>query len=119
MKILLSDDSQFMRTILRSMLEKSFPGTEFIEASTGVQALNLWHEQHPDLLLLDLIMPEKGGIDVLKEIGSSQTGKVIVISALGQEKIMQEATDLGAKAFIVKPFDERKVLETINLALGR
>ena len=118
MKILLADDSQFMRTILKGMLGKAFPTTEFIEAGTGTLAVSLWREQRPDLLLLDLVMPEKGGIDVLKDIGASKTGKIIVISALGQDKIMQEATELGACALIVKPFDEKKVIEIVKTALG-
>jgi two-component system chemotaxis response regulator CheY len=119
MKILLADDSQFMRTILRTMLEKAFPGTEFLEAGTGVQAVNLWREHRPDLLLLDLVMPEKGGLEVLKDIGTAQTGKIIIISALGQDQIIEEAKSHGASAFIVKPFDEKKVVETVNLALGK
>ena len=118
MKILLADDSQFMRTILRTMLTKAMPGTEFIEANTGVQAVNLWREHRPDLMLLDLIMPEKGGIDALKEIGTVHSGKIIVISALGQDKVMEEATSLGASAFIIKPFDEKKVLDTIHQTIG-
>ena len=117
MKILLADDSQFMRTILKGMLGKAFPDTQFIEAGTGTLAVSLWREHRPELLLLDLVMPEKGGIDVLKEIGPGKTGKVIVISALGQEKIMQEAQSLGASAFIVKPFDEKNVIETVKATL--
>lgn len=117
MKILLADDSQFMRTILKSMLGKVFPDAEFTEVGTGTLAISAWQEQRPDLLLLDLVMPEKGGIDVLKEIGSSKTGAIIVISALGQEKIIEEATSLGANAFIVKPFDEKKVIETVKTTL--
>lgn len=118
MKILLADDSQFMRTILKGMLGKTFPDTEFIEAGTGTLAISLYREQSPNLLLLDLVMPEKGGIDVLKDIGAGKTCNVIVISALGQEKIMQEAIDLGASAFIVKPFDEKKVIETVKKTLN-
>lgn len=117
MKILLADDSQFMRTILKGMLGKLFPDAAFLEVGTGIEAISAWKEQHPDLLLLDLVMPEKGGIDVLKEIGSSNTGAIIVISALGQEKVMDEAVSLGASAFIVKPFDEKKVIETIKQTL--
>ncbi len=118
MKILLADDSQFMRTILKVMLEKSFQGCEFLEAGTGTAAVQLWNQHHPELMLLDLVMPEKGGIDVLKELGVARTGKVIVVSALGQEKIMEEAKQLGASAFIVKPFDEKKVIDTIKATLG-
>ncbi|MDB4978443.1 MAG: putative response regulator [Candidatus Peribacteria bacterium] len=107
-----------MRTILRTMLEKAFPGTEFFEASTGVQAMSLWHEHQPDLLLLDLVMPEKGGIEVLRETGALKAAKVIIISALGQDKIIQEAMSLGALAFIVKPFDEKQVIDTVTKAMG-
>ena len=119
MKVLLADDSQFMRTIVKGMLAKAFPNTEFIEAGTGTLAVSLWREQKPDLLLLDLIMPEKGGIDVLKDIKpSGGVAKVIIVSALGQDKIMDEAKGLGASAFIVKPFDEKKVIETVKKTLG-
>ena len=117
MKILLADDSQFMRTILKGMLEKAIPGLEFLEAGTGTDALKLWQEHTPDLLLLDIVMPEKGGIDVLKEISTAKANKVIIISALGQEHTMSEAKSLGASAFIVKPFDEKKVIETVREAL--
>ncbi len=118
MKILLADDSKFMRTILRGILEKSIQNTEYLEAGTGVETVKLAGEQNPDLILLDLIMPEKGGIDVLKEIGEAHRGKIIVVSAIGQEKVMEEALSLGAAAFIVKPFDEKKVVETVRKALG-
>ena len=119
MKILLADDSQFMRTILKGMLGKVFPDAQFLEAGTGTQTVSLWRENHPDLLLLDLVMPEKGGIDVLKEMKAiGGTGKVIVISALGQDKVMEEAKSLGSSAFIVKPFDEKKVIETVHTILG-
>jgi two-component system chemotaxis response regulator CheY len=62
-------------------------------------------------------MPEKGGIDVLKEIGKEKAKTVIVVSALGQENFMTEAMNLGACAFIVKPFDEKKVIETVKNTL--
>lgn len=118
MIILLADDSKFMRTILKGMLTKSVPeGTEFLEAGTGTETLTLLKEKDPDLLVLDLIMPEKGGIDVLRERGKAKA-KVIVVSAIGQEKVMEEATALGAVAFIVKPFDEKKVVETVRAAIG-
>lgn len=117
MKILLADDSQFMRTILKGMLSKAFPDATFVEAATGTDTLKKWREHHPDLLLLDLVMPEKGGLEVLKEIGTLRSGKVIIVSALGQEGVMQEAIALGSSAFIVKPFDEKQVLDTIRTTL--
>lgn len=114
MKILLSDDSKFMRMILRGILEKVFKNSQYVEASNGTEAIQLYKEQSPDLLLLDLVMPEKGGIEVLQELKAIKHGKIIVISALGQEKIIQEATGLGADAFIVKPFDEKLVIDVLQ-----
>ena len=118
MKILLTDDSQFMRTILKAIVVKAFADATFIEANNGKDTVTLTHEQDPDLLLLDLVMPEKGGIDVLKEVGTAKKGRIIVISALGQEKVMQEALGLGAAAFIIKPFDEKQVLDTLKKVAG-
>jgi two-component system chemotaxis response regulator CheY len=118
MKILLSDDSQFMRQILKDLLEKAYPDATFIEASTGVEALDLCLTEKPDLMILDLIMPEKVGVDVLKEIQGKYDGKVIVVSAMGQEQIIEEAKGLGAADFIVKPFEEKIVLETVARILG-
>lgn len=118
MKILLADDSQFMRTILKGIVQKTYPDAEFFDANNGKDAIQLTHEHDPDLLLLDLVMPEKGGIDVLKEVGALKKNKVVVISALGQDKVIAEARQLGAVAFIVKPFDEKKVSETIKSVLG-
>ncbi len=119
MKVLLTDDSRFMRTILKAMLEKVIPGIEYFEAGTGVEAVKLWHQHHPDLMLLDLVMPDKDGISVLRELKpGSGTGKVVVISALGQEGVMSEAKSLGASDFIVKPFDEKRVIETVKKVLG-
>lgn len=118
MRILTADDSQFMRTILKGILDKAFPGVEVIEASNGVEALELYKIKRPDVTLLDLVMPEKGGIDVLKDIGAGKTGKIFVISAIGQESVIDEAMKLGADAFIVKPFDEKKVIDAVRSATG-
>ncbi len=116
MKILLTDDSQFMRMVLKGIVEKAYPQAEFLEAGNGVEALSLYKTHAPDLLLLDLVMPEKGGIEVLKELGGKK-GAVIVISAVGQDAIMQEAKGLGADAFILKPFEEENVRETLRKVL--
>ncbi len=115
MKILLADDSQFMRTILKGILDKLNLSAEYIEAGGGIQTVELYLQHHPDLLLLDLIMPEKDGMDVLREISSQKgTGKIIIVSAIGQDKVMEEAKALGADGFIVKPFDEKKVADAIR-----
>jgi two-component system, chemotaxis family, chemotaxis protein CheY len=113
-KILIVDDSQFMRGILMDMLAAE--GHEIVEAQNGKEALEKFESAKPDLVLLDIIMPEVDGIEVLKKIG--QEAKVLVISAVGQEKMVTEAKALGALNFIVKPFENEKVLEIIKAAIS-
>ncbi|PIR62732.1 MAG: two-component system response regulator [Candidatus Pacebacteria bacterium CG10_big_fil_rev_8_21_14_0_10_42_12] len=117
-KILLADDSAFMRKVLMDILtEAGF--SDFLEAENGNQALELIEKESPDLVLLDMIMPELEGIGVLsklKELGN--TTKVIVVSAVGQDAMIEEAKNLGAFGYVVKPFEGEKVLETIKSALG-
>lgn len=112
-KILIADDSQFMRGVLKDIF--SSEGYEIIEAENGKEALDKFQIEKPDLALLDIIMPEVDGMEVLKKIGKS--AKVIVISAVGQEKMVEEAKGLGALDYIVKPFDNNKVLEVVKAAL--
>jgi two-component system chemotaxis response regulator CheY len=114
-KILIVDDSVFMRTVLKNILEND-GYKDFFEAGNGNEALEKIKAENPDLVLLDVIMPEKGGIDVLKEVGI--TSKIIMISAVGQDKIMEEARSLGAKGYIIKPFDNKLVSEEVKKVLG-
>jgi two-component system, chemotaxis family, chemotaxis protein CheY len=114
MKILITDDSQFMRGILKDLM--SSEGHVCIEAEDGNEAIKKVEQEKPDLVLLDIIMPELDGIEVLKKIGKET--KIIVISAVGQEKMVEEAKVLGAADYIVKPFDNKKVLETIKKVAG-
>lgn len=114
-KILLADDSAFMRNVLKNILQNE--GYEnFVEAHDGNDALEKISSEKPDLVLLDLIMPEKGGIEILKEVGKFK--KVLVISAIGQETVIKEAKDFGALGFIVKPFDNKQVIEEVTKALA-
>jgi two-component system, chemotaxis family, chemotaxis protein CheY len=110
MKILIADDSIYMRNVLRDILSKE--GHTLIEAENGVQAMEKFDLEKPDMVLLDIIMPQADGLEVLKKIG--KTAKVIVISAVGQEKMVEEAKDLGALDYIVKPFDNQNVLEVVK-----
>jgi two-component system, chemotaxis family, chemotaxis protein CheY len=114
MKILIADDSQFMRGVLKDIV--CTEGHECVEAQTGKEVLDKYESEKPDLLLLDIIMPEMDGVEVLKKIGKNV--KIIVISAVGQEKMVEEAKELGALDYIVKPFDSRKVTETIKAIAG-
>ena len=113
-RILIVDDSFYMRTMLKNMLTDA--GYEVVgEAPNGQTALELAKETKPDLVTLDVILPDNTGLAVLKGIRQeNQNIKVIMVSAVGQEVIINEAMELGATAYIVKPFSEEKVLDTVR-----
>jgi two-component system, chemotaxis family, chemotaxis protein CheY len=116
-RILIVDDSFYMRTMLKNMLTDA--GYEVVgEAPNGQTALQMAKETNPDLVTLDVILPDNTGLDVLKGIKQDNPDmKVIIVSAVGQEVIVNEAIENGALAYIVKPFSEDKVLETVGNAL--
>jgi two-component system, chemotaxis family, chemotaxis protein CheY len=114
-KILLVDDSEFMRGVLKEIL-KTNGFNNIVEAQYGDQALVKFMSEKPDLILLDLLMPEDGGIDVLKEIGTK--ANIIVVSKVDDENIKRRTFDLGAKGYIMKPFENQKVIDEINRVLG-
>ena len=116
-RILIVDDSFYMRTMLKNMLTDA--GYEVVgEAPNGQTALEMAKEMSPDLITLDVILPDNTGLDVLKGIKKDQPDmKVIIVSAVGQEVIVNEAKDNGALDYIVKPFSEEKVLEKVSNAL--
>ena len=114
MKILIVDDSAFMRTILKDLVSQSkWAGSEILEAENGDEAVAQCQASKPDLLLLDIVMPGKDGIEVLKEIGFNSPS-VVIVSSMGQESIIDQAKSLGAKDYIVKPFDAKQVVESLN-----
>ncbi|MEI8230159.1 MAG: response regulator [Candidatus Peregrinibacteria bacterium] len=118
MKILIVDDSAFMRTILKDLMKKAYPDAEILEAADGNEAITQYRSKRPELLLLDLIMPEKDGMEVLKEIGQESCKKIVVVSSVGQETMIEEARKLGADAYVVKPFDEKELSTTVKDVLG-
>jgi two-component system chemotaxis response regulator CheY len=110
-KILVTDDSAFMRSVLIDILgEVGF--SNFIQASNGKEALEKYEAEKPDLLILDLIMPEMDGMEVLRSIGNN--ARVLMVSAVGQDAMIDEAKNLGAKDYIVKPFDKEKIIEKMQ-----
>lgn len=114
-KILLVDDSAFMRNVLKNILHDA--GFEnFTEATDGVEAIKKIKEESFDVVLLDLIMPNKGGLEVLKEIGAK--AKILVISAVGQEKVVEDAKQQGALGYVIKPFDNQQVVAEVKRVLG-
>lgn len=117
-KVLIVDDAKFMRMTLSKILTNS--GHEIIgEAENGAEAITLFRTLQPDLVTMDITMPEMNGIEALKEIKKEfPQSKIIMCSAMGQQKMVVEAIEAGAKDFIVKPFDETRVSDAINRVLG-
>lgn len=117
-KILIVDDAAFMRMMIKDILSKN--GFEIAgEAADGAQAVQMYQETQPDLVTMDITMPEMDGIMALKEIKKvNPQAKIIMCSAMGQQAMVIDAIQAGAKDFIVKPFQADRVLEAINKALG-
>ncbi|TPG65807.1 response regulator [Hymenobacter nivis] len=117
-RILIVDDSFYMRTMLKNMLTDA--GYEVVgEAANGQQALEMAAATKPDLITLDVILPDNTGLDVLRGLRKeAPDAKVVMCSAVGQEVIVNEAIENGALAYIVKPFSEERVLEIVGSALG-
>ena len=117
-KILIADDAAFMRMMLADILvEEGFEITG--EAENGEEALRLYRELRPNLVTMDIIMPGTGGISAIKNIlKDDPQAKILVVSALGQKALVNEALDAGAKGFVVKPFKPEKVIEEVHNILG-
>ncbi|ABV62215.1 MULTISPECIES: response regulator [Bacillus] len=117
-KVLIVDDAAFMRMMIKDILVKN--GFDVVgEAENGAQAVEKYKETSPDLVTMDITMPEMDGITALKEIKQiDASAKIIMCSAMGQQSMVIDAIQAGAKDFIVKPFQADRVLEAINKTLG-
>jgi two-component system chemotaxis response regulator CheY len=117
-RILVVDDAVFMRKMVKDAL--SAAGHEVVgEAGNGVDAVAQFQQLKPDLMTLDITMPEKDGLEALAEIvGSDPAARVVMCSALGQESKVVQALKLGAKDFVVKPFQADRVVEAVGKALA-
>ena len=116
--ILICDDAAFMRMMIKDILTKN--GYNVVgEAENGARAVEKYAELKPDLVLMDITMPEMDGIQALKKIKESDPGAtVIMCSAMGQQAMVIEAIQSGAKDFIVKPFQAERVLEAVKKVVG-
>lgn len=116
--ILICDDAAFMRMMIKDILTKN--GYNIAgEAENGLKAVEKYNELKPDLVLMDITMPEMDGIQALKSIKSADPGAtVIMCSAMGQQAMVIEAIQSGAKDFIVKPFQAERVLEAVKKVVG-
>lgn len=117
-KILIVDDAAFMRMMIKDILTKN--GFEVIgEAENGAIAIEKYKELSPELVIMDITMPEVDGIKAVKEIKKADANsRIIMCSAMGQQAMVIEAIQAGAKDFIVKPFQADRVLEAVKKALG-
>jgi two-component system chemotaxis response regulator CheY len=111
--VLICDDALFMRTMLRGIL--SAGDYEIVgEAENGRSAVEMYIRLRPDLVLMDMVMPLLGGLDALREIRTFDPGaRVLMCSAMGQQELVDEALEAGARGFITKPFTPARVLESL------
>jgi len=111
------DDAKFMRITLTKILQKA-NHTIIGEAENGKEAVELYQSLHPDVVILDITMPVMNGIEAVRAIKQvDRNAKIIICSAIGQQRLVVEAIEAGAADFIVKPFEENRVLEAINRLL--
>jgi two-component system chemotaxis response regulator CheY len=115
--ILIADDLQFIKLVLRDLLEKA--GFRVVgEASNGEEAVELFQDKRPDVVLMDITMPKMDGLTALKKILKTDPGaNIIMCSALGQQTLIVQALQMGAKDFIVKPFQPERVINSIKKTL--
>lgn len=113
-RVLIADDTEFFRTMLKDILTKA--GFDVVgEAINGAEALEMARELEPDLVILDVVMPIKTGLEAAKAIsGLGLPLKIVMCSSLGHDPIVREAVSSGASGYIVKPLSESKVLSAIN-----
>jgi two-component system, chemotaxis family, chemotaxis protein CheY len=117
-RVLIVDDAAFMRMMLKDILTKN--GLEVAgEAVNGADAIDKYRELNPDIVTMDITMPEKDGITAVKEIKAfAPQAKIIMCSAMGQQPMVLEAIQAGAKDFVVKPFQADRVMESIKKVVG-
>jgi len=116
--VLVCDDAIFMRTMIADILTQA--GYKVVgEAESGVEAVRRYQELKPDLVTMDIVMPEMGGIDAVREIVKMYPdAKILMCSAMGQQALVVEAIQAGAKDFVVKPFQPARVLEAVQRLLS-
>lgn len=117
-RVLIVDDAAFMRMMIKDILSKN--GYEVAgEADNGIKAVEKYKELTPDLVLMDITMPEMNGIDAVKNIKAIDPGaKIVMCSAMGQQAMVIESIQAGARDFIVKPFQADRVLEAVRKVVG-
>ncbi|HEY4735327.1 MAG: response regulator [Gemmatimonadaceae bacterium] len=116
--VLVCDDAVFMRTMVSDILSQA-GFTVVGEAENGKQAVEKYQQLKPDLVTMDIIMPEMGGIEAVKQITQADpAARILMCSAMGQQALVQEALQAGARDFVVKPFQPSRVLEAVQRVLA-
>ncbi|MEE2672676.1 MAG: response regulator [Myxococcota bacterium] len=118
-RVLIADDASFMRQMIREIIEPE--GFEVVgEATDGVEAVEQYEQLRPDIVTMDIVMPKRSGIDAVKRIlERAPDACVVMCSALGQETLVMEALQAGAKDFIVKPFKPTHVIDVLQKLLEK
>lgn len=117
-KVMFVDDSAFMRSILKGIILKE-PFELAGEASSGKEAVELYEKTKPDLVTMDIVMPEMNGIDAVREIRAiDPDAKIIMVSAMGQQGMVIDAIQAGARDFIIKPFQPPRIQEALKRVTG-
>jgi len=112
-QVLLVDDSEFMRNLLREILEEEFEIAD--EAENGVEAVEMYKQYEPDLVMMDIVMPIRDGIEATAEIKEFDSGAhIIMCTSIGQEEKMKKAVKAGADGYITKPFQKPSVMDAIS-----
>ncbi len=117
--VLIIDDAMFMRRLLKDMIERDGYCEVVGEGANGYEAINKAKELQPDIITMDIIMPELDGIDAVKEIlVVSPMSKIIMISSVGNHKVVNDAIDAGAFDYLVKPLNKEEISRVIRKALS-
>ena len=117
-RILVCDDALFMRTLVADILEQA-GFTVCGHAETGAQAVAQYTALQPDLVTMDIVMPDMGGIDAVRAITAlDPSARIVMCSAMGQQALVNEALHAGAADFVVKPFQPKRVIEAVHRVLG-
>ena len=117
-RVLIVDDAAFMRMMIKDILEKN--GYEIAgEAANGAIAVEMYNKEKPDVVTMDITMPDVDGIEAVKRIKAIDPGaKIIMCSAMGQQSMVMDAIKAGARDYIVKPFQADRVLEAVQKVVG-
>ena len=117
-RVLIVDDAAFMRMMIKDILEKN--GYEIVgEAPNGAVAVEMYQKEKPDVVTMDITMPDMDGIEAVKNIRANDpNAKIIMCSAMGQQSMVMDAIKAGARDFIVKPFQADRVLEAVQKVVG-